>query len=187
MKDVREKIVAEFIAQFNVKGEKLTLDEVSKNLHMSKKTIYTQFRSKNEIYLYIIDRSSEFIFKRQQEIYENKEYSSEEKLLKILTIETPYGKMINFNKIFSINTLPEVIERLHEAYSSQWDYVRKTISDGIADGTIRPDVNIELIIEVLASSMLALYNKDRLSTMNLTYDEAVVNLVDYLVKGLVVR
>ena len=46
-KDLRPEIVDSFIAEFNEFGPKLTLDRVSSRIHISKKTIYRFFRSKD--------------------------------------------------------------------------------------------------------------------------------------------
>ena len=47
---LKEQIEAAFIAVFNVKGPKVTLEEVATSIHISKKTIYRFFKSKTEIY-----------------------------------------------------------------------------------------------------------------------------------------
>ena len=45
-RDVKMEIVHSFISEFNKKGHKATLDEVSSNIHISKKTIYKYFSGK---------------------------------------------------------------------------------------------------------------------------------------------
>ena len=43
MNEIRQKIMEAVINQFNSKGMKFTMDDISKELHISKKTIYKEF------------------------------------------------------------------------------------------------------------------------------------------------
>ena len=43
MQETRQQIMDAVIDQFNKKGMKFTMDDISKELHISKKTIYKEF------------------------------------------------------------------------------------------------------------------------------------------------
>lgn len=66
MKDTKELITEEFIKQFNLEGHRVSLDRVSKALHISKKTIYKNFGSKEEIYEYLLEDAADDIHKKQK-------------------------------------------------------------------------------------------------------------------------
>ena len=84
----KETILTTFIELFNLYGSSLTLSQLSSSLHISKKTIYKFFSSKNEIYEAILDSAIEQISNRQKEIYENSSLTLDEKIHQLLTIET---------------------------------------------------------------------------------------------------
>ena len=48
--EIREKILIGTIQVFNKKGLKLTMDDVADELKISKKTIYKEFSSKEEMF-----------------------------------------------------------------------------------------------------------------------------------------
>ena len=70
-RDIKEEIVNSFIAEFNVSGPKLTLDQVTARIHISKKTIYKYFSSKRAIYDIILERTSSYIVEKQKEIQQD--------------------------------------------------------------------------------------------------------------------
>ena len=47
--ELKEKILETTIKVFNKKGVKLTMDDIANELSMSKKTIYTVFKDKEEM------------------------------------------------------------------------------------------------------------------------------------------
>ena len=53
--ETREKILKGTIQVFNKKGLKLTMDDVAEELKISKKTIYKEFKSKDEIFDSMVD------------------------------------------------------------------------------------------------------------------------------------
>ena len=89
-KDLRPEIVDSFIAEFNEFGPKLTLDRVSSRIHISKKTIYRFFRSKDEIYSYILKQAARDVAMGQKAVLEDSSLSPAEKVRRILPV--PLGK-----------------------------------------------------------------------------------------------
>ena len=65
--ETREKILKGTIQVFNKKGLKLTMDDVAEELKISKKTIYKEFKSKDEIFDSMVDYVFDNIKAREQE------------------------------------------------------------------------------------------------------------------------
>lgn len=53
--ETRQTILEGTIRAFNRKGLKFTMDDVAKELSMSKKTIYTVFRDKESLFFAMVD------------------------------------------------------------------------------------------------------------------------------------
>ena len=68
MTEIREKILKGTIQVFNKKGLKLTMDDVADELKISKKTIYKEFSSKDEIFETMVDYVFDNIKIREKEI-----------------------------------------------------------------------------------------------------------------------
>ncbi len=181
----KETILTTFIELFNLYGSSLTLSQLSSSLHISKKTIYKFFSSKNEIYEAILDSAVEQISNRQKEIYENSSLTLDEKIHQLLTIETEEEKKLNMEKVRSLSeTDPVFFKRLMDEYEIRWDYFSKLLKEGIDAGVIKKDTNINLVIRVLEVSLQSFYRKDFQKFTNLTYTEAVKKLVNTILEGI---
>ena len=53
--ELREKILLSTMEVFNNKGLKFTMDDIAKNISISKKTIYKVFNDKEEMFLELVD------------------------------------------------------------------------------------------------------------------------------------
>ena len=62
MNEIRQKIMEAVIDQFNSKGMKFTMDDISKELHISKKTIYKEFDDKDELFFATVEYGFFFFF-----------------------------------------------------------------------------------------------------------------------------
>ena len=78
--EIREKILIGTIQVFNKKGLKLTMDDVADELKISKKTIYKEFASKEEMFETMADYVFDNIKVREEEILSSTEYSTAEKI-----------------------------------------------------------------------------------------------------------
>lgn len=157
--DTKERIVAQFLQEFNRKGYKVTLDGISEKLHISKKTIYKYFASKSDIYLYILGCVLDEVVKRQKEIFDDCSLSISEKIRRILVIHTKWEKEIDFRKMsLLLEKEPAFDEELKKAYQVQWDYVRSLFDVGKKEGAIRENLDIDLLVLMLSSSYEALYS-----------------------------
>ena len=68
MNEIRQKIMEAVIDQFNSKGMKFTMDDISKELHISKKTIYKEFDDKDELFFATVEYGFSNIKKKEAEV-----------------------------------------------------------------------------------------------------------------------
>ena len=68
MQETRQQIMDAVIDQFNKKGMKFTMDDISKELHISKKTIYKEFNDKDELFFATVDYGFSAIKAKEAEI-----------------------------------------------------------------------------------------------------------------------
>lgn len=67
-------------------GVKFTMDELASELGMSKKTIYTVFRDKNELLIAMVDYVFDYIKESEALVMEDKHLSLLQKIRKILGV-----------------------------------------------------------------------------------------------------
>lgn len=183
-KNIRLAIVNEFVAQFNVQGPKLTLDSICKPIHISKKTIYKHFPSKAGIYDFILDEASRSVLEGQKAVYEDPNLTTREKLLKILSIRTEWETRIDVSKIFECETYePEFYAKFLKAYESNWDYFLSLMGKGKRDGTVKADVNPDVVVVLLSAAMVNLYKGDVLKRLGISYAEAIDKIAQTVLFG----
>ena len=182
--DMRPIIVESFIKEFNKNGPRLNLDDVASSIHMSKKTIYRFFRSKQSIYEYILNDASKQILLAQQAIFTDESLSTKEKLYRITTIQTTWEGKIDLSHMGEVQDLePEVYNHVIEAYNTHWGLLLKLLENGIADGTLKPDTNPAFLVNLFQHGMTALYENGFLARAKLTYTEGICLLSKTIFDG----
>ena len=183
-RNVKDEIADAFVTEFNRYGPKLTLDGVTAIIHISKKTIYKYFQSKQDIYRYILGKTSSYINEKQKD---NPDLSIREKLERIITIVTPYELQVDIARIPELETAePEVFADIVQAYLNQWVAVKEVIAEAIEQGVVRPECTPNFIVAMLYASMTNFLREAFLKEENLSYTEAVRRLAEIVLNGIVI-
>lgn len=183
--DMRPTIVESFIREFNKNGPKLNLDDVASSIHMSKKTIYRFFRSKQSIYEYILNDASKQILNAQQAIFSTPDLSTKDKLIAILTIKTTWEGKIDLSHMSALQEYePEVFAHVLDAYRGHWGLVEKVLEQGVEDGTLKPGTNVPMVLNLFQQGMTSLHCTDVLIRSKMTYSEAIESLSHTIFYGL---
>ena len=74
--NLRDEILEGTLHIFNQKGLKFTMDDIASSLKISKKTIYTVFNDKEELFLAMVDFLFDSIKESKREVMENKEWNT---------------------------------------------------------------------------------------------------------------
>ena len=183
---MRPEIVDSFVEEYNLHGPKLTLDSVSACIHISKKTIYRFFRSKDDIYSFILaDMKEEFAGKREA-ILSNHQLSCGEKIEGILTAKTEWEDRVDFKKahLLSIDS-PDVFEKAVAIVDEACSDIKKELEKGIEEGAFLSSLHVDLTIGCLRSAILYILQTPILDQDNMGYDEAMKSLAQTLLRGIV--
>lgn len=185
---LREKIIFTFIVCFNEKGPLLTLDDVCSKIHISKKTLYTIFSSKEEIYKTIISETAKEIYAKEQAIYDEVNESLIGKLYKMIITKVSYeGRVL----LWRINELavtdPKIYRLFLKTYNTQWDFFSKVLTEAKEKGILRNDISNEIIVNSFVGAIEALFQGNFLIKNRITATEAVIKLVDMFLKGLQIK
>lgn len=143
----KEKIMSgakELFSRYGIKN--ITMDEIAKQLGVSKKTIYQEFPDKDSLVHTLMTMDMEIHHKRFEEIYNKSENVVDE----VFTI------MKKMTEIFS-NCNPVMYYDLEKYYPETWklfsDFklkfilknVERTIEKGKKDGLVRQDINTKIL------------------------------------------
>lgn len=182
--ELKEEILNGTIKAFNKKGIKFTMDDLAKELGMSKKTIYTVFKDKNELFLAMVDFLFDAIKKEESKIINDDSITTVQKVRKILCVLPEGYKDVDFRQLYQLkDKYPKIYRQVELRLETGWEGTIALIEQGIQEGTIRK-VNIPIVKMMLESSLEQFFQRDILVQNEITYMEALDEVVDILMNGI---
>lgn len=185
--DNKEKILEATIKVFNRKGLKFTMDDIASELSMSKKTIYTVFRDKESMFFAMVDYCFDKIKESENEILSDDSLSTVEKIRGVLAVLPSGYKDVDFRQLYTLkDKYPNTYSRVEERLETGWEKTIALINQGIEEGSIRP-VNVNLLKSMLEATIEQFFQRDILIRNQISYAEALEEVVNILVDGIVKR
>ena len=90
------------VVLFNEKGMKFTMDDISKLLHISKKTIYKEFNDKDELFYATVDYGFAAIKQKEAEIIADESLGLVEKIAKVIVCLPDNYRNIDFRQVYQL-------------------------------------------------------------------------------------
>ena len=182
---LREKILESTIEVFNEKGLKFTMDDVAKKCRISKKTIYKEFKDKDDMFLRMVDYLFDSIKDAKEAIVKDETLTLEEKIKKIMCVMPEGYKDIDFRQLYRLKDKhPETYKKVEYRLSTGWDDTIRLLEEGKKEGIIK-DVNIPLLKMMLESSIEQFFTRNILIENGLSYQEGLDEVVDILINGII--
>jgi AcrR family transcriptional regulator len=136
--------------------ENVTMDDIAKELEMSRAALYLTFKNKDDIYAAIAIRASKIVSRMFREINQ-KERTGIEKIRFVSSTyyefyrqHTGYYKAYYHTGMFDINGSPD-LEELKGIRINSFRMVVEAVKEGIEDGTIREDIDPESATLIMLS------------------------------------
>jgi len=185
--DAKERIIEATIDEFNDKGLKFTMNDVAKRLEMSKKTIYTVFEDKETLILETIDYGFSKIKESEQQIIDNNELDILEKIKRVLVVLPDSYKKIDFRQIYAMQSkYPRLYKLIEGRIENGWEATIELLEEGIKEGVIRP-IAIPVLKSMVESSIEHFISSTILIQNNITYEQALEEMIDIIIEGIRVR
>jgi AcrR family transcriptional regulator len=156
-------------------GIKSSMDDIAKELGMSKRTLYEMFESKSELIykciLYTVEEK-----KRKMEYYLSKEGKNIiEKLFPFLN-ESIYNDMKVHQQFFHEikRYYPEIFAKVISTYIDSYQlYIGKIIREGIKQGLVRDNINVD-IVQAFFFELVTSHNHNKLDKLCQQYSLAEI-------------
>lgn len=175
------------IVAFNNKGMKFTMDDIAKILGMSKKTIYTVFKTKDELLLAMVDYLFDSIKESEQEILNDSKLNLVEKIRKVLGVLPEGYKDIDFGQLYLLkDKYPHIYNQVELRLETGWEATISLIEQGMEEGLIRK-IEIPILKIMLESTLEQFFQRDILKRHNISYAKALDEVVDILIDGIVIH
>jgi len=152
--------------------KKFTMDDISYDLKISKKTIYKYFKSKNDL-----------ISQYFNEIIDSDKKSTLELLEKKMPLdEKLYNIIYSYHKAYKF--YPEEFKKIQEFKDFKIDLVKKILKEGKNQGVIGENININIVSLILEKVSDTFLDYKFLTNNNITMKQAMVDLMNILLNGI---
>ncbi len=162
--------------------KKFTMDNISKDLKISKKTIYKYFKSKDDLISQYFEVIIESDKESTLELLEEK-IPLDEKLYHIIYSYHKYKLPVRIlDEVYKF--YPEEFKKIQEFKNFKVDLVKKILSESKKQGGIGKNVNINIVSLILENISDLFLNYEFLTNNNITMKRAMEDLMNILLNGI---
>ena len=161
------------------------MNDVAKELGISKKTIYTIFESKQDVLVGIADRYARDFTDMREAIEQDDSLDTLEKLERLFcAIPTKYYN-IGLSRLFEVaRKYPKQYRYLMEAVNQGWILAEQYLERGVREGKIRKDISVPVIMAMIRGTVTCFTESDILYKNGLTYEQGKEEMVQIIMKGI---
>ena len=185
--ELKVRILDEAAKLFDEKGIRFTMDDLAHSLAMSKKTIYTVFRTKRSIMTATLDRFFAEAYREQEEILSDGSLSVTDQLRKVIGSVPERYVSHDLSQLYILkDRYPSVYRHWHNCREEYWDAVEILIEKGIREGVIRP-VSLPILKAMFQHTIEQFFQSDILIKNKIPYKDALSEVADILIDGITVK
>lgn len=169
---------------FRQEGLRFTMQQLAQKLHISKKTLYTCYASKEALLLDMIDDAFGAIHTRKQAILEEN-LPLEEKLRRVIIALPEEYAATNLCRMEELEEkFPAAAERVRLHLETGWEPTLALLEETRQAGLLR-DVPFDVLRTMIAGSIEAFLRDDTLSARE--YANALETMIDIFLEGVLKR
>ena len=181
---LREKILDGAVRVYRKKGIKFTMDDLAKEISMSKKTIYTVFRDKKHLIYDLVNYVFDQIKESEAAVVNDDSLSTTEKLRRVLSLMPESFTGVDFPSLYDYkDKYPKAYRAVRERLESGWDTTLGIVKQGIEEGCFR-DVDLHLFQMINEAAVERFLSTGELDKYGIHYGEALDGLSDMLINGI---
>lgn len=186
---MKETVLKKALELFTKNGFKsVTMDDIAKELGISKKTIYQHFLSKNDLVKATVDYVFESATCKMNSIAGNCETPIHEHFAMKNCIADLFGGNVKASTIYQFNKYyPRLAERIQKKKHENYDFtILRNLRDGVAQGYYREDIDIDFVGKIFFASSTAFFNDEMFINLQSTQsiDELNYKFLEYHIRGI---
>lgn len=186
----REKLIEVARQLFVHKGiENTTMNDIAAASDKGRRTIYTYFKNKREIYNAVIESESEQLVMRLRNIKDRPDLNATAKLEQYLRVRFDFITEATPRHDGLLQWLGREQRRLDRirrlALDKELELFKALIAEGVADGEFDPEQALRLpTLEWLISQALVTFDSEHLAEHQLSAEQARENIIRFLINGI---
>ena len=164
---------------------KVTMEELSQELGISKKTMYQRFRGKDELLDAVMNRQMAEVGGTVRNILA----SSDDFITKLVNLWTTIGRLVcRISKQFQDDMRryrPDLWSRIEEMRRTIFrDHFGEMLNDGIRNGLVRDDVNREVLVLMYISALQGVVHPAVVAEHSFSTEEAFKTIMQVYFDGI---
>lgn len=177
-----EQVAKELFLKYGFK--KVTVDEICRKAHVSRKTYYTFYDNKNALVLYIVDEISKQSLQDFRILIDGPG-SFAEKMSKAMELKFEFSKSISMEFVADIfdPAATEIMEYWKKAMQESMLLLMNFLKDGQRRGEMNPDLNLNFVLWFYSKMSDMLKAPEALSMFS-NVEEFVKQVTQVLVFGI---
>lgn len=178
--ELRRRVMDAATALFRQEGLKFTMQEVADALHISKKTIYTVYISKEALLLDMVDDLFADIHRVKREQMDAPGPIEDRIRTVIIALPEQY-RTLDFRMLSALDEkYPAAGQRVRKHLETNWEPTIALLEEGIAQGKIRP-VPIPVLRQMITSSIEGFLSGSQGET---SYADTLDAMIDIIMNGI---
>lgn len=153
--ETKERIIETAINLYNERGcRSVTVDDLSNSIHISKRTLYEIFESKDELVLACLTRVHQTIYHLRNEMFDR---SKDPILMMLYIMRTTAAANLRYTRLLTDakRYYPELNAQLVKSYSTRFKASLRAIFDeAIMQNDLRDGVDVDMAVDLIAYNIM---------------------------------
>lgn len=150
--NIRERIIEETLRQINSHGAEFHMDDLARNLKISKRTLYEHFSSKQFIIQEALLSLMHKVHRDHQKLLANTSMTAEEKIINFFHVDSININILSVRKANEIlMKMPDVCQKLEVERTADWDILGQLLDEAMEEESFTPFDKF-LLIHMLRSA-----------------------------------
>ncbi len=178
--DLRSQVISAAESLFQKSGLRFTMQEVAAALHISKKTIYTIYPSKEALLLDMVDDLFNHIHQTKRELMAAPG-PIEERIEAVIVALPEQYQTLDFRLLGELEEkYPAAARRVREHLETNWEPTIALLEEGMAAGRIRP-VSIPVLRLMITASIECFLTGGESGA---SYADTLAGMIDIIMNGI---
>lgn len=143
---MKQRILDAAVAEIELHGSSFRMDDLAKRLNISKRTLYENFHSKNEIIERILFDKSQDFYNLHKQILEDDNLDTVTKLKRYFTVKSDlYATISGGHYRLMFASVPSLVDQVMRTAEKDWELLGNFLKEQQRLGVIK-DVDIDVLI-----------------------------------------
>ncbi len=179
-----DAVLSVAVSIFNQKGVKFTMDEVAKQLGISKRTLYQIVPNKEALVSAVVDTAFDAIKKAEKQVLADTQLTDLEKLRKLLLILPTNLQTVDYTKVYQLKAFyPAIYEEMAYRLATDWGPTIQLMERCMDAQTIKR-VDTKLFKAIVTGTLQNVLTSKMLETTEKTYQAILDELIAILFEGI---